>query len=176
MKYHIAVIPGDGIGPEIVREAKKVLDKIGEIYGHEFEYEELYMGGCSIDKFGDPLTDETLERAKAADAVLLGAVGGRVGVDSWYELPPEKRPEAGLLKIRKGLGLFCNLRPAILFEELAGACPLKDDRSQGGFDYVIGRIGARILVVKTHHTAKVFNEKIIVMEGNCSVITWRTLP
>ena len=71
MKYHIAVIPGDGIGPEIVREAKKVLDKIGEIYGHEFEYEELYMGGCSIDKFGDPLTDETLERAKAADAVLL---------------------------------------------------------------------------------------------------------
>ena len=139
MNYHIAVIPGDGIGPEIVREAKKVLDKIGEVYGHSFEYEELYMGGCSIDKFGDPLTDETLERAKAADAVLLGAVGGRVGVDSWYELPPEKRPEAGLLKIRKGLGLFCNLRPAILFEELAGACPLKDDRSQGGFDYVIVR-------------------------------------
>ena len=139
MKYNIAVIPGDGIGPEIVREAKKVLDKIGTVYGHEFEYEELYMGGCSIDKFGDPLTDETLERAKAADAVLLGAVGGRVGVDSWYELPPEKRPEAGLLKIRKGLGLFCNLRPAILFEELKGACPLKDDRSKGGFDYVIVR-------------------------------------
>ncbi len=139
MKYHIAVIPGDGIGPEIVREAKKVLDRIGEVYGHEFEYEELYMGGCSIDKFGDPLTDETLERAKAADAVLLGAVGGRVGVDSWYELPPEKRPEAGLLKIRKGLGLFCNLRPAILFKELEGACPLKSDRSQGGFDYVIVR-------------------------------------
>ncbi|MEE3468303.1 MAG: 3-isopropylmalate dehydrogenase [Eubacterium sp.] len=139
MKYHIAVIPGDGIGPEIVREAKKILDKVGEVYGHEFEYEELYMGGCSIDKFGDPLTDETLERAKAADAVLLGAVGGRVGVDSWYELPPEKRPEAGLLKIRKGLGLFCNLRPAILFKELEGACPLKSDRSQGGFDYVIVR-------------------------------------
>ncbi|MBR6229157.1 MAG: 3-isopropylmalate dehydrogenase [Eubacterium sp.] len=139
MNYHIAVIPGDGIGPEIVREAKKVLDKVGEVYGHQFEYEELYMGGCSIDKFGDPLTDETLECARKADAVLLGAVGGRVGVDSWYELPPEKRPEAGLLKIRKGLGLFCNLRPAILFEELEGACPLKSDRSQGGFDYVIVR-------------------------------------
>ena len=139
MKYHIAVIPGDGIGPEIVREAKKILDRIGQVYGHEFEYEELYMGGCSIDKFGEPLTDETLERAKKADAVLLGAVGGRVGVDSWYELPPDKRPEAGLLKIRKGLGLFCNLRPAILFEELKGACPLKDDRSKGGFDYVIVR-------------------------------------
>ncbi|MBO6108638.1 MAG: 3-isopropylmalate dehydrogenase [Eubacterium sp.] len=139
MKYHIAVIPGDGIGPEIVTEAKKILDKTAEIYGHEFEYEELYMGGCSIDKFGEPLTDETLERAKASDAVLLGAVGGRVGVDSWYELPPDKRPEAGLLKIRKGLGLFCNLRPAILFEELEGACPLKSDRSKGGFDYVIVR-------------------------------------
>ncbi|MBO4395399.1 MAG: 3-isopropylmalate dehydrogenase [Eubacterium sp.] len=139
MNAHIAVIPGDGIGPEIIREAKKVLDKVGEVYGHTFEYEELYMGGCSIDKFGDPLTDETLGRAKEADAVLLGAVGGRVGVDSWYELPPEKRPEAGLLKIRKGLGLFCNLRPAILFEELEGACPLKSDRSKGGFDYVIVR-------------------------------------
>lgn len=139
MNYRIAVIPGDGIGPEIVREAKKVLDRIGEVYGHTFEYEELYMGGCSIDKFGDPLTDETLEKAKNSDAVLLGAVGGRVGVDSWYELPPEKRPEAGLLKIRKGLGLFCNLRPAILFKELEGACPLKSERSQGGFDYVIVR-------------------------------------
>ncbi len=139
MNYHIAVIPGDGIGPEIVKEAKKVLDKVGSVYGHSFEYEELYMGGCSIDKFGDPLTDETLEKAKKADAVLLGAVGGRVGVDPWYDLPPEKRPEAGLLKIRKGLGLFCNLRPAILFEELEGACPLKPERSKGGFDYVIVR-------------------------------------
>ena len=139
MNYHIAVIPGDGIGPEIVEEAKKILDKIGEVYGHSFEYEELYMGGCSIDKFGEPLTDETLERAKKSDCVLLGAVGGRVGVDPWYDLPPEKRPEAGLLKIRKGLGLFCNLRPAILFEELMGACPLKSDRTEGGFDYVIVR-------------------------------------
>ena len=118
MNYHIAVIPGDGIGPEIVAEAKKVLNKVADTYGHTFEYEELLMGGCSIDAYGEPLTDETLERARKSDSILLGAVGGRVGVDSWYELPPEKRPEAGLLKIRKGLGLFCNLRPAILFEEL----------------------------------------------------------
>lgn len=139
MEYNIAVIPGDGIGPEIVREAMKVLDRIGEVYGHTFRYEKLLMGGCSIDEYGEPLTDETLERAKKSDSVLLGAVGGRVGVDSWYELPPEKRPEAGLLKIRKGLELFCNLRPAVLFDELSGACPLKEELIQGGFDFVVTR-------------------------------------
>ncbi len=139
MNYNIAVIPGDGIGPEIVAEAKKALDQTGKVYGHHFEYEELYMGGCSIDRYGEPLTDETLERAKQSDSVLLGAVGGRVGVDSWYELPPDKRPEAGLLKIRKGLGLFCNLRPAILFDELSGACPLKEELITGGFDFVVIR-------------------------------------
>ena len=139
MNYHIAVIPGDGIGPEIVAEAKKVLNKVADTYGHAFEYEELLMGGCSIDAYGEPLTDETLERARKSDSILLGAVGGRVGVDSWYELPPEKRPEAGLLKIRKGLGLFCNLRPAILFEELSGACPLKEEIVEGGFDFIFAR-------------------------------------
>ncbi len=138
MKYHIAVIPGDGIGPEIVAEAKKVLDKVASVYGHDFEYEELLMGGCSIDAYGEPLTEETLERARKSDSILLGSVGGRV-VDSWYDLPPEKRPEAGLLKIRKGLGLFCNLRPAILFEELSGACPLKEEIIEGGFDFIFAR-------------------------------------
>lgn len=139
MKTHIAVIPGDGIGPEIVTEAKKVLDKVASVYGHTFEYEELLMGGCSIDAYGEPLTDETLERARKSDSILLGSVGGRVGVDSWYDLPPDKRPEAGLLKIRKGLGLFCNLRPAILFEELSGACPLKEEIVEGGFDFIFAR-------------------------------------
>ena len=139
MNYHIAVIPGDGIGPEIVAEAKKVLDKVASVYGHNFEYEELLMGGCSIDTYGEPLTDETLERARKSDSILLGSVGGRVGVDSWYDLPPDKRPEAGLLKIRKGLGLFCNLRPAILFEELSGACPLKEEIIEGGFDFIFAR-------------------------------------
>lgn len=139
MKHKIALIPGDGIGPEIVGEAKKVLDSLAGVYGHTFEYEELLMGGCSIDTFGEPLTDETLRRAGESDAILLGAVGGRVGIDSWYDLPPDKRPEAGLLKIRKELGLFCNLRPAVLFEELSGACPLKEDIIRGGFDFVIAR-------------------------------------
>lgn len=139
MEFKVAVIPGDGIGPEIVTEARKVLDRVGEVYGHSFRYEELYMGGCSIDRYGEPLTDETLKRAKECDSVLLGAVGGKVGQDSWYELPPDKRPEAGLLKIRKGLELFCNLRPAVLFDELSGACPLKEDRTRGGFDFIFAR-------------------------------------
>ena len=139
MNYNIAVIPGDGIGPEIVAEAKKVLDKVGQVYGHEFNYTEVLMGGCSIDKHGVPLTDEALETAKASDSVLLGAVGGNVGQSKWYELPPNLRPEAGLLAIRKGLNLFANIRPAILFEELKGACPLKDEISKDGFDFVVMR-------------------------------------
>ena len=139
MNYKVAVIPGDGIGPEIVDEAKKVLDAIGTKYGHEFDYTEVLMGGVSIDKTGVPLTDEALETAKASDAVLLGAVGGVVGKDSWYELPPNLRPEAGLLAIRKGLGLFANLRPAYLYKELKGACPLKEEVADKGFDMIIVR-------------------------------------
>ena len=139
MNYKVAVIPGDGIGPEIIAEARKVLDKTGKKYGHVFEYQELLMGGCSIDVYGEPLTDETLEKARAADSVLLGAVGGDVGKSGWYKLPPDKRPEAGLLKIRKGLGLYANIRPAILFDELSGACPLKEEITGGGFDFVVMR-------------------------------------
>lgn len=139
MNYKVAVIPGDGIGPEIIAEAKKVLDKTGEKYGHTFEYQELLMGGCSIDAYGEPLTDETLEKARSSDSVLLGAVGGDVGKSGWYELPPDKRPEAGLLKIRKGLGLYANIRPAVLFDELSGTCPLKEEITNGGFDFVVMR-------------------------------------
>ncbi len=139
MDFKVACISGDGIGPEIVTEAKKVLDKIGEKYGHKFHYTEVLMGGVSIDAHGVPLTDEALETARNSDAVLLGAVGGRVGVDSWYELPPNLRPEAGLLAIRKGLGLFANLRPAYLYPELKGACPLKESIADAGFDMVVVR-------------------------------------
>ena len=139
MKYNVACITGDGIGPEIVAEAKKVLNKIAEKYGHEFDYTEVLMGGVSIDAHGVPLTDEALETARKSDAVLLGAVGGRVGVDSWYELPPNLRPEAGLLAIRKGLGLFANLRPSYLYPELKQACPLKESIADAGFDMIIVR-------------------------------------
>lgn len=139
MNYHIAVIPGDGIGPEIVREACKVLDKVGEVFGHQFSYEEVLMGGCSIDAHGVPLTDEALETAKKSDSVLLGAVGGDVGNSRWYDVAPNLRPEAGLLAIRKGLHLFANIRPAYLYQELADACPLKKEIIGDGFDMVIMR-------------------------------------
>lgn len=139
MKFHIALIPGDGIGPEIVREARKILDKVAEKYDHNFTYEELLMGGCSIDAYGTSLTDETLERAKASDSVLLGAVGGNVGNSRWYDIDPNDRPEAGLLKIRKGLELFANIRPAYLYKELKDACPLRAEIADAGFDMVIMR-------------------------------------
>ncbi len=139
MNYHVGVISGDGIGPEIVKEAKKVLDKVGEKYGHTFEYEEILMGGCSIDATGVPLTDHAIGQAKAADAVLMGSIGGDTSTSPWYRLEPSLRPEAGLLKLRKSLNLFANLRPAYLYEELKAACPLRDEIIGEGFDMVIMR-------------------------------------
>ena len=139
MNYHIATIPGDGIGPEIVREACKVLDQTGKVFGHTFQYTEVLMGGCSIDAYGVPLTEEALETAKKGDSVLLGAVGGNVGNSRWYDVAPNLRPEAGLLAIRKGLNLFANIRPAYLYQELAAACPLKKEIIGEGFDLVIMR-------------------------------------
>lgn len=139
MGYSVAVIPGDGIGPEIVREARKVLDAAGEKFGFSLNYTELLMGGASIDVHGVPLTDETIAAAKASDAVLMGSIGGDAKTSPWYQLPPERRPEAGLLKIRKELGLFANLRPAYLYEELRAACPLREDISAAGFDLLIMR-------------------------------------
>lgn len=139
MEKNIAVIKGDGIGPEIVDEAIKVLDAIAKKYNHTFNYKNILMGGCSIDAYGVPLTDEALEVAKNSDAVLLGSIGGDTNTSSWYKLDPTLRPEAGLLKIRKELGLFANLRPAYLYKELADACPLKESTSEAGFDMIIVR-------------------------------------
>ena len=139
MQLNIGVIRGDGIGPEIVTEAIKVLNKVGDVFGHTYKYNELLMGGASIDVHGIPLTDETVAIAKSCDAVLMGSIGGDAKVSPWYKLEPSKRPEAGLLKIRKELNLFANLRPAVLYDELKGACPLKEELTEGGFDMMIMR-------------------------------------
>lgn len=139
MKLNIACIPGDGIGPEIVAQAKKILDRIADVYGHEIKYTDLLMGGAAIDVHGVPLTEETIEMAKAADCVLMGSIGGNTATSPWYKLAPNLRPEAGLLALRKALNLFANLRPAVLYDELADACPLKKEISQAGFDMVIVR-------------------------------------
>ena len=139
MEKKIVLIPGDGIGPEIVGEAKAVLAHVAKKFGHVFHFTEIAMGGCSIDRYGEPLTDENLQKAKESDAVLLGAVGGNAETSPWYKLEPARRPEAGLLKIRKELGLFANLRPAFLYPELAAACTLKPEQLANGFDLVIVR-------------------------------------
>ncbi len=139
MAHRIAVIPGDGIGPEIVREACKVLDAAAAKYGFELNYTEILMGGASIDVHGVPLTDEAIAEAKASEAVLMGSIGGDAKTSPWYQLPPQLRPEAGLLKIRKALKLFANLRPAYLYDELKAACPLRDEIIGDGFDMMIMR-------------------------------------
>ena len=135
MNYKIAVIPGDGIGPEVTAEAIKALDAVGEKFGHKFEYTYLLAGGAAIDKTGRCLPEETVEKAKNSDAVLLGAVGG----PKWDSLPGDERPEKALLGLRKALGLYANLRPAIMFDELKSACPLKDEKVIGGLDLLVVR-------------------------------------
>ena len=155
MKLNITCIPGDGIGPEIVAEAKKVLNKVAEVYGHEIIYKDILMGGASIDVHGVPLTDEAIADAQAADAVLMGSIGGNTSTSPWYQLPPEKRPEAGLLKIRKALNLFANLRPAVLYQELSDACPLRKDISDRGFDLLIMRELTGGLYFGARHTTEV---------------------
>ena len=155
MDCRITLIPGDGIGPEIVTEAVKVLDAVAAKYGHKFDYTKILMGGCSIDECGVPLTDEAVAVAKASDAVLLGAVGGNVGNSRWYDVAPNLRPEAGLLKIRKDLELFANIRPAYLYNELKAACPLKEEIIGDGFDMVILRELTGGLYFGKRHTEEV---------------------
>ncbi|MBR6740506.1 MAG: 3-isopropylmalate dehydrogenase [Clostridia bacterium] len=135
MTKNIAVIRGDGIGPEIIAQALKVLDRIGEMYGHTFTYTDVDMGGCAIDKYGDPLPSEMLEKCLASDSVLLGAVGG----NKWDTLPGHLRPEKGLLRIRAGMGVYSNNRPAKIWPQLASASPLKAEIVQKGIDLIIVR-------------------------------------
>ena len=135
MEYKLAVIPGDGIGPDVVEQTLLVLDKVGEKFGHTFHYQKVLAGGCAIDATGACLPQETIDVCKASDAVLLGAVGGW----KWDTLPGDQRPERALLGLRKALGLFANLRPALLFEQLANASPLKPEILAGGLDIVVVR-------------------------------------
>lgn len=139
MDCKIAVISGDGIGPEIIREAKKVIDAVAAKYGHHVTYTDVLMGGASIDVHGIPLTDQAIADCQAADAVLMGSIGGNTSTSPWYQLPADRRPEAGLLKLRKSLNLFANLRPASLYQELKAACPLRDEIIGDGFDLMIMR-------------------------------------
>jgi len=135
MVKNIALIPGDGIGPDIIEQAVKVLDRVGEKFGHTFKYETLLAGGAALDACGEPLPARTLEACLAADSVLLGAVGG----PKWDKLPGAKRPEQALLGLRKGLGVYANLRPVKVFRQLADASPLKRDIIGDGFDFVFVR-------------------------------------
>ena len=135
MKYAIATIPGDGIGPDVVKVAVAALEAVASRFSFELGFTEAPMGGAAIDRFGEALPASSLETCRRSDAVLLGAVGG----PRWDGLPGDKRPEAGLLGIRAGLGVFANLRPAIMFPQLAGACPLKPSLVEGGLDILVVR-------------------------------------
>ena len=135
MEYKIAVVSGDGIGPEIIEEAKKVLIQVGRRFGHHFEFNHVLAGGCAIDVVGECLPRETVSDCRNSDSVLLGAVGG----PKWDGLPGEKRPEKELLGMRQELGLYANLRPALLFSELSDACPLKPELVEGGLDLLVVR-------------------------------------
>lgn len=135
MIKNIAVIRGDGIGPEIINEALKVLEKTACLYGHTFNYTDVDMGGCAIDKYGEPLPESELEKCKSSDSVLLGAVGG----DKWNALPGELRPEKGLLKLRSGMGVYSNNRPARIWKQLSEASPLKSSIVDKGIDFIIVR-------------------------------------
>ena len=134
-EFNIALIPGDGIGPEIVAGAVTVLDAVAKKFNHKFNYDEVYMGGCAIDKYGEPLPKESVDKCLASDSVLLGAVGG----PKWDSVPANLRPETGLLGIRKALGLYSNLRPSILKPQLAAASPLKDEKLSDGLDIMVVR-------------------------------------
>lgn len=135
MTKHIALIPGDGIGPEIVAQAKAVLDRVAEIFGHAFTYTEVAMGGNAIDRYGDPLPQEMLDKCLASDSVLLGAVGG----PKWNGVPGPQRPEKGLLRLRAGMGVYSNNRPAKIWPQLASASPLKPEIVEKGIDFLIVR-------------------------------------
>ena len=156
MEKNITLLKGDGIGPEIVNQAVKVLDAVAEKYGHKFNYTEVDIGGCSIDKFGVPITEEGMAKCKSADAVLLGAVGG----PKWDNVDPSIRPEKALLAVRRELGLFANLRPTKLFPQLADSSPLKQSIVGNGIDLMIVRELTGGIYFGKRYTEVVDGEKV----------------
>ena len=160
MKKNIAVIRGDGIGPEIVGQALRVLNRTAALYGHEFTYTDVDMGGCAIDKWGDPLPPEMLQKCVASDSVLLGAVGG----PKWNDVPGPKRPEKGLLRLRAGMGVYSNNRPAKIWPQLASASPLKPAIVEKGIDFIIVRELIGGIYFGKHETMTEGSEKIAVDE------------
>ncbi len=158
MNKNIAVIRGDGIGPEIVNEAIKVLNKIAEKYGHTFSYTDVDMGGIAIDKHGDPLPESELQKCLASDSVLLGAVGG----PKWNDVPGPKRPEKGLLRLRAGMGVYSNNRPAKIWPQLSAASPLKAEIVDKGIDFIIVRELIGGIYFGSHETHEENGEKVAV--------------
>ncbi|MBQ8237323.1 MAG: 3-isopropylmalate dehydrogenase [Oscillospiraceae bacterium] len=160
MKKNIAVIRGDGIGPEIVNQALLVLDKIADKFGHEFTYTDVDMGGCAIDKFGDPLPQSELDKCTASDSVLLGAVGG----PKWNDVPGPMRPEKGLLRLRAGMGVYSNNRPAKIWPQLADASPLKPEIVEKGIDFIIVRELIGGIYFGKHETIEKDGQKVAIDE------------
>ena len=158
MKRNIAVIRGDGIGPEIVNQALRVLDRVARLYGHEFTYTDVDMGGCAIDKWGDPLPEEMLQRCVSSGSVLLGAVGG----PRWNEVPGPMRPEKGLLRLRAGMGVYSNNRPAKIWPQLAAASPLKPEIVDKGIDFLIVRELIGGIYFGNHDTVTENGEKVAI--------------
>lgn len=160
MTKRIALIPGDGIGPEIVAQAKAVLDRVAEIFGHEFTYTEVSMGGNAIDRYGDPLPQEMLDKCLASDSVLLGAVGG----PKWNGVPGPQRPEKGLLRLRAGMGVYSNNRPAKIWPQLASASPLKPEIVEKGIDFLIVRELIGGIYFGKHETVTENSESVAIDE------------